>query len=50
MKLVVEPWGDGPAEPDKAVEEKPKRGGKLEDATRVLYLNNHPLINTRLLV
>ncbi|KAI0649989.1 alpha-mannosidase [Trametes meyenii] len=54
VKLVLEPWDDGPAKPNKpseTVKEADKaRGRTLEDVQRVLYLNNHPLLNTRLLV
>ncbi|KAI0773849.1 alpha-mannosidase [Fomes fomentarius] len=61
IRLVVEPWG-GPAEADKhaaagddkgkgeAAAEDTKKSDIFKDATRVLYLNNHPLLNTRLLV
>ncbi|KAI9063357.1 glycoside hydrolase family 47 protein [Trametes sanguinea] len=56
VKLVVEPWIDGPAEADKPAndahqgEKEKSHGEKVEVAPRVLYLNNHPLLNTRLIV
>ncbi|OSC99135.1 glycoside hydrolase family 47 protein [Trametes coccinea BRFM310] len=56
VKLVVEPWTDVPAEADRPVDggrhgEKDKsKEEKVEVAPRVLYLNNHPLLNTRLLI
>ncbi|KAI0334796.1 alpha-mannosidase [Cubamyces sp. BRFM 1775] len=57
VKLVVEPWDDGLVETERSTDDKGDRAeknrsreGKLGDTPRVLYLNNHPLINTRLLV
>ena len=48
VKLVVEPFG-GPAETERTTQgEQNATQGK--EAPRVLYLNNHPLLNTRLLV
>ncbi|EIW61741.1 alpha-mannosidase [Trametes versicolor FP-101664 SS1] len=46
IRMVVETWDDGPQHRS----EPTKTAGKLEDTQRVLYLNNHPLLNTRLLV
>ena len=54
VRLVVEPLG-GFSEPrnerksDSDQRRQEKRGDR-KDATRVLYMNNHPLLNTRLLV
>ncbi|KAI9001169.1 alpha-mannosidase [Trametes punicea] len=52
VKLVVEPRDDGPAEavPPNDGRNRRQRDKKIEDAPRVLYLNNHPLLNTRLIV
>lgn len=61
IRLVVEPWGGSvdaakhaAAGEDKGKGEAATEGAKksdiFKDATRVLYLNNHPLLNTRLLV
>ncbi|CDO74074.1 Glycoside Hydrolase Family 47 protein [Trametes cinnabarina] len=56
VKLVVEPWVDGPAEADKSSTprdrpgEEPSKTERVEVPPRVLYLNNHPLLNTRLIV
>ena len=46
VRLVVEPRGQGQA----GATPTDKEERKQDDATRVLYLNNHPLLNTRLLV
>ncbi|KAI0366405.1 alpha-mannosidase [Pilatotrama ljubarskyi] len=58
VKLVVEPWDAVPAEAEQAQPTRTRetkegdtaREGKQEDVPRMLFLNNHPLINTRLLV
>ena len=48
MRLVVEPQG-ARSEMDQT-NNRPTNTAKAEDATRILYLNNHPLLNTRLLL
>ncbi|OJT13334.1 ER degradation-enhancing alpha-mannosidase-like protein 1 [Trametes pubescens] len=50
VRLVVETWDDGPQRRSEPTKTETGHGGKLEDTQRVLYLNNHPLLNTRLLV
>ncbi|KAI0751326.1 alpha-mannosidase [Daedaleopsis nitida] len=56
VRLSVEPWHDGPAgaenQPPSSDVNKNEQARKsaAKDPTRVLYLNNHPLLNTRLLV
>ncbi|KAH9853805.1 alpha-mannosidase [Lenzites betulinus] len=53
VRLVVEPLDGGHVDANQpANEQKGEEAGrvKAEDPPRVLYLNNHPLINTRLLV
>lgn len=56
VRLIVEPWhDDGPAGAEKTPPQDGHTGEQAKksvakDPTRVLYLNNHPLLNTRLLV
>lgn len=59
VKLVVEPYGGSAgANQHRAPESEQGQSGSAEErtksdtkeATRVLYLNNHPLLNTRLIV
>ena len=59
VKLVVEPWV-GPADVDQDVggatgekrqpQEREQKPTPTADPSRIMYLNNHPLLNTRLIV
>lgn len=55
VKLVVEPWR-GPADggdvsrEKRQPQEQEQRPTPTADPARILYLNNHPLLNTRLIV
>ncbi|KAI0637778.1 alpha-mannosidase [Trametes polyzona] len=51
VRLVVERWDDGPVAAEDDERQEKGSGKKGDDGpARVLFLNNHPLINTRLLV